>query len=236
VFSRIVFEPRALGHNGLVAVEKWTPERRRQLTRTALVEAAAVVFARRGFHGASLDEIADTAGFTRGAIYKNFEGKEDLFFAVIDHHNQIALQAFEEEFDGGAALAKLDASKLASAWRDTLTRDPDFLALDLEFRLYAIRNPDVRERFATHQRQTRATIARFIEEQVQGAGFKITLPAATLAAIVDAASEGLLQSAYLDPREGNLFEAFLEILIPAVVLASGTEPPAVKPGSGSRSR
>jgi hypothetical protein len=71
---------------------------------------------------------------------------------------------------------------------------------------------------------------------VQGAGFKITLPAATLAAIVDAASEGLLQSAYLDPREGNLFEAFLEILIPAVVLAAGAEAPPVKPGSGSPSR
>ena len=64
-----------------VAVEKWTPERRRQLTRDTLIEAAAAVFARRGFHGASLDEIAETAGFTRGAIYKNFADKEDLFFA-----------------------------------------------------------------------------------------------------------------------------------------------------------
>ena len=49
-------------------VERWTPERRRELTRTALIEAAAQVFARRGFYGASLDEIAETAGFTRGAI------------------------------------------------------------------------------------------------------------------------------------------------------------------------
>jgi AcrR family transcriptional regulator len=220
----------------VVAVEKWTPERRRQLTRTALVEAAAVVFARRGFHGASLDEIADTAGFTRGAIYKNFEGKEDLFFAVIDHHNDIALHAFQEEFEGGGALATLDASKLASTWRDILTRDTDYLALDLEFRLYAIRNPDVRERFAAHQRQTRATIARFIEEQARAAGFQITLPVTTLAAIVDAASEGLLQSTYLDPSEDNLFQSFLEILIPAVVGAPAADPPAVKPGNGFQSR
>jgi AcrR family transcriptional regulator len=218
-----------------VAVEKWTPERRRQLTRTALVEAAAVVFARRGFHGASLDEIADTAGFTRGAIYKNFEGKEDLFFAVIDHHNEIALHAFREEFEGGVPLASLDAAKLASAWRDIMTRDPDFLALDLEFRLYAIRNPDVRERFAAHQRRTRATIAGFIEDQAREAGLKITLPASTLAAIVDAASEGLLQSAYLDPSEGNLFQSFLEVLIPAVVLGSTAGGPTVTPGNGHRS-
>jgi AcrR family transcriptional regulator len=220
----------------VVAVEKWTPERRRQLTRTALVEAAAVVFARRGFHGASLDEIADTAGFTRGAIYKNFDGKEDLFFAVIDHHNHIALHAFQEEFEGGGALATLDASKLASTWRDILARDTDYLALDLEFRLYAIRNPDVRERFAAHQRKTRATIARFIEEQARAAGLQITLPVTTLAAIVDAASEGLLQSTYLDPSEDNLFQAFLEILIPAVVGAAAPESPPVKPGNGFPSR
>src|SRR2546430_8969285 len=54
-----------------MAVEKLTPERRRQLTRDTLLDAAAVVFARRGFHGASLEEIAETAGVTRGALYKH---------------------------------------------------------------------------------------------------------------------------------------------------------------------
>ncbi|MFP5380534.1 MAG: TetR family transcriptional regulator, partial [Vicinamibacteria bacterium] len=68
----------------VVPVEKLTPERRRQQTRDVLIEAATEVFARRGFEGAALEEIAETAGFTRGAIYKNFAGKEDLFFAVTD--------------------------------------------------------------------------------------------------------------------------------------------------------
>jgi AcrR family transcriptional regulator len=200
-----------------MVVEKWTPERRRQLTRTALVEAAAQVFARRGFHGASLDEIAETAGFTRGAIYKNFEGKEDLFFAVVDNHNEVALRAFSEEFEQGSVLASLDAARMAAVWQDVLVRDPDFFALDLEFRLYAIRNPDVRERFAAHQQKTRDTIARFIEDEARAAGFAIGIPAATLAGIVDAASEGFLQSAYLNPKEGNLFQSFLELLIASVV-------------------
>ncbi len=65
-------------------VEKLTPARRREMTRAALLDAAETVFARRGFEGASLDEIAEAAGFTRGAIYKNFDGKEDLFFALFD--------------------------------------------------------------------------------------------------------------------------------------------------------
>ena len=49
-------------------VERLTPERRRQLTRDALVAAAAEVFTAKGFHAASLDEIADAAGFTRGVV------------------------------------------------------------------------------------------------------------------------------------------------------------------------
>ena len=65
-----------------MAVQPLTPERRRELTKTALVEAAADVFAKRGFEGASLEEIAEAAGFSRGAIYSNFGSKEDLMLAV----------------------------------------------------------------------------------------------------------------------------------------------------------
>ena len=77
-------------------VERWTPERRRALTRDTLVGSAAAVFARRGYEGASLEEIADAAGFTRGAIYKNFGGKEDLFFAVADRDFAERLRTLSE--------------------------------------------------------------------------------------------------------------------------------------------
>ena len=63
-----------------VTVEKWTPERRMERTRSALIASARHVFATRRFEGASLDEIADEAGYTRGAIYRHFANKEDLFF------------------------------------------------------------------------------------------------------------------------------------------------------------
>ena len=56
------------------------------MTRRHLLDAAAVVFARDGFHGASLDDVAATAGFTKGAVYSNFKSKEDLFLAVFDDH------------------------------------------------------------------------------------------------------------------------------------------------------
>ena len=66
------------------AFEPLTPQRRREMTKEHLLEAAAIVFARDGFHGASLDDIAALAGFTKGAVYSNFASKEDLFFAVYE--------------------------------------------------------------------------------------------------------------------------------------------------------
>src|SRR5438132_7088046 len=97
-------------------VEKWTPQRRRELTRHALLDAASQVFAQRGFEGASLEEIAETAGYTRGAIYKNFDGKEDLFLAVLDRRIAAQLDAFSAAFEREGAVAAMDPAKMADAW------------------------------------------------------------------------------------------------------------------------
>ena len=67
---------------------RWTQERRRAHTRNLLLDAAEEVFVAKGFEGVSLDEIAETAGYTRGAIHKHFAHKEDLFLAVNRRHNE----------------------------------------------------------------------------------------------------------------------------------------------------
>src|SRR5688500_14063171 len=59
-----------------------TRQERQAATRERLIEAATRVFARRGYLAASVEEIADEAGFSHGAVYSNFTGKEDLFLAV----------------------------------------------------------------------------------------------------------------------------------------------------------
>ena len=61
-------------------------EERKEETRGELIDAAAKVFARRGFHGASLDQIAAEAGYSTGAIYWHFSGKDDLFLAVYENY------------------------------------------------------------------------------------------------------------------------------------------------------
>lgn len=201
-----------------MAVERWTPERRRELTRTALIEAAAQVFARRGFYGASLDEIAETAGFTRGAIYKNFEDKEGLFLASLDYQNQRSLAAFSDWFDENPPEpGSFDHLPLATAFRQILARDPDWFALELEGRLYALRNPEFRERYVANARQMTKAVARFIEDLARSAAFTWKIPPARLAHIFEVSAEGFLAWAFLDPDEGGLFKMFVDLLLQAVV-------------------
>ncbi|MET0902762.1 MAG: helix-turn-helix domain-containing protein [Acidimicrobiales bacterium] len=191
-------------------VEKLTPARRRQQTRDALIAAATEVFARRGFEGAALEEIAETAGFTRGAIYKNFDGKEDLFFAVADRLNEQIIEAFRAIAPAAAGDAAWDISRLADLWRASVSDFPDLFAIGKEYELYVLRNPDARPRAVAHHRKQCDLVAAFIDEVAEQSGMTLRLPAPTLAAIILAAADGLTYSARIDGND--LFAPFLELL------------------------
>jgi AcrR family transcriptional regulator len=208
-----------------VAVEKWTPERRRQLTRDALLDAAALVFARRGFHGASLEEIAETAGFTRGAIYKNFTDKEDLLLAVWERVNERTLREFDELLDEGGLVLDADhVAAVATKWRELQTRDHDASVLDLEFTLYLLRNPEARDRVLAHRRASTRRIARFIEQRAAAAAVELPMPAEDLANIFLITSGGFTTATLVDPELARLYEPFLDLLTRA--FAASQHPPS----------
>lgn len=75
-----------------------TRSERQRETRAALVESALRVFARDGYHGANLEVIANQAGYSKGAVYSNFDGKAELFLAVMDR-NLAAVQGAFDPFD-----------------------------------------------------------------------------------------------------------------------------------------
>lgn len=194
--------------------EKWTRDRRRELTRMALMDAAAEVFARKGFEGSSLEEIAEAAGFTRGAIYKNFEGKEALLLAVCDRMNRRALDAFAERLSSSNPGEPLEVTAMSELWRDVYATDPQFFALELEFRLYAARNPHARERFVEHRRATVQLVAQFVEEHASRAGVRLPVAPNLLAEVIIAASYGFTQAAYFDPLPPEVYEVFIGMLLP----------------------
>jgi len=87
-------------------------DRQRQ-TREALVFAAREIFATDGYHGANLDQIARRAGFSKGAVYSNFDGKADLFLAVMDANMDVA---FTEAWDPFARVEDTVPAAVAGDW------------------------------------------------------------------------------------------------------------------------
>jgi AcrR family transcriptional regulator len=193
-----------------VPVEKLTRERRRQQTRDVLIAAATEVFAQRGFEGASLEEIAETAGFTRGAIYNNFAGKEELFFAVTDRLNEQIIDAFRAIAPASADAKEWDVAALASMWRASVADFDDLFAITKEYELYVLRNPEARKQAVAFRRKNKELVASFIDEVAERSGMTLRLPAPTLASIVLAAADGLAYAARVDGED--LFAAFLELL------------------------
>jgi AcrR family transcriptional regulator len=160
-------------------VERWTRERRREHTRELLLDAAEHLFASRGFEGASLDEIADAAGYTRGAIYKHFGSKPDLFMEVNRRFNERFLAGFLDLIDPETPPEELDLTLIAKRWHELQSRDAQAFALGTEFNLYVLRHPEVRERVAEQRRGVAMMIARFMDEQAVLLGARLRIPSLT---------------------------------------------------------
>jgi AcrR family transcriptional regulator len=123
-----------------------TPKRRETVAR--LIEAAAEVVAEKGFQRASLEEIAARAGLTTGAIYSNFEGKDDLFWAVLGSRriaSAFVWTASDPVADNLRQTAESFVSGLANA-----RSQAGFLA---EFILYALGDAEARQRWANWYRR-----------------------------------------------------------------------------------
>ncbi len=209
-----------------MAIERLTPERRRQLTRDALIAAAAHVFTHKGFHAASLDEIAETAGFTRGAIYSNFGSKEELLFAVIDHFEDVRLagvaEAIEAEANGDPTSAAVAAGNI---WRKLFFRPQELLALNLELRLYALRNPEARKRLAELERQTSDKLTSFIEDEFSRRQVP-TGNARELADLGRAAVDGVEQLAAITEEKADYYKNLVSRLF--VLLAQAANGPTIE--------
>jgi AcrR family transcriptional regulator len=208
-------------------VERLTPDRRRQLTRDTLLDAAEDVFAKKGFGGASMEGIAIEAGFTRGAIYSNFGSKEELLLAVMDRFIDRQLAAFSEFVRGSDPL--VDAAGAASVFRRTVSLE--LVPLELELRLNALRNPAARQRLAEADRRDSEKTARLIEEQFHGQG-PPKIPPRDLGDIARAAVIGLLQYAAVDEEQAERYKRLVESFF--VLLAGFVAEPEERDAQGTK--
>lgn len=194
-------------------VERWTKERRAEHTRQILLDAAEEVFARKGLTGAALEEIADAAGFTRGAIYSQFGAKEKLFLAVVDRQRQRFLDGFAEVMMSFHRLSDVDIDELAERWRQ-LSSGTDRAALGYELTLFLLRNPEARERVAAQRLETIRALGEFISKDVARIGGSLTIEAETLARVVIAANDGITLNSHLDGED--LYRPYLQLVMSSI--------------------
>ena len=183
-----------------------TRQERQAETRKQLVEAATTVFARRGYAAASIEEIAEEAGFSHGAVYSNFAGKEALFLAVYEERILRRQGQIVAAFDQGATPLE-GARSVADGWMDQVRRDPDYFLLFLEFVLHAARDDEIAQAFAEQTRTTRDTIARLVGDDEPDAE--------RIALAVRALGLGLAIEHVLDPDAvpGDLYADMVELIV-----------------------
>ena len=197
--------------------ERWTRERRLEHTRSLLLDAAEAVFGEKGFVAATLDDIAYAAGYTKGAIYKHFSTKEDLFLAVSDRYWRRYFDNFTEVMAPATHVGAYELDEIAKRWGQ-LSRDrgAEHAALGHEFTLYLLRNPEARERAAAKRTQAVEALAKFIVTGVDRLGGTLSISPLTFAQVLVATSDSVVLGSQLD--DVDLFRPIVEMYVSMIKL------------------
>jgi len=193
--------------------QRLTRRESRLETRTRLLESATQLFARGGYEGASVDLIAESAGYSKGAFYSNFKSKEAIFLELLDVHKR-------REIDALAQLLAQDvpASELVSLIRNSESSrvsDFDFGLLSAEFQLQACRDKTFAKTYAKLHRTHVDTMAGLITKLFVKLDRTPPSEPRDLAEIIMALTTGLsLQRTSVQGplRKGFLTAAILQVL------------------------
>jgi AcrR family transcriptional regulator len=184
-----------------------TRAERKAETRERILTAALTVFLERGFHGATLDEIAEEAGYTKGAVYSNFEGKDDLFLALLDERFGWRIA---ESVEAAREAASVEDALRANARMiaETAQRQPTWDALLVEFWTHASRDRDVREAAAARHDRVLDAIGELLDGLSDRFEVEWTISTREIARAATAFARGMAVERLLDPEAvpAQLFE------------------------------
>jgi AcrR family transcriptional regulator len=167
--------------------------------RDELLTAALRVFARRGYRQAGVDEIASEAGYSKGALYWHFSGKEDLLLALLDERVDAPMRELVALLE--SAPPDRDMSVEASReFARRLTTERDAVLLEREYWTLAIRDPELRSLYAKRQAELRGAMARALQARARHLGTPpLTMPAEDVARIVMSVLGGLAIDELIEP-------------------------------------
>lgn len=198
---------------------------RRAQTRDRLLDAAVALFAEKGVLGASVEEICERAGFTRGAFYSNFDSKDGLVLAAVERKGteiyRSATEAVnsvpETRIEPGSVDPVIRQAMLVFQASQAL--DPTWLLARSEVRLYALRNPEVREPLQAAERRIDDLLIAAIEAVIERQGAELTIPSRELVRVLEGYYEALATEALVSGRgmEGPEWAERLADLVRALV-------------------
>ena len=174
-----------------MAKQRLTRAEAREQTRRAILKTAREHFSNRGYRGATLEEIAEAAGYSKGAVYSNWSGKDTLFLDLLD----------EERSSPGETTLRVETA--STGWA----------LATLDFFLEAVHNPEVRDALASRYREVREEIgASLAGDNVEGPGWGSWEEVGT---VVMALGSGLIIQSSLDPTsiDETLIERAIEQML-----------------------
>ena len=172
--------------------------------RALLLAAALRVFLARGYHAATLEQIADEAGFSKGVVYSRFDSKADMFLALL--MERITERAAQNAAAAGQLTRSGDmAALLALAWQAERAA-PGWRLLVTEFRVHAARDPQLSRRYAAAHARTVDGIAGVLASIAERNGRALAVPVRQLAELLLAIETGLALERLADPGAVSLVQ------------------------------
>lgn len=196
------------------AKKRLSREESQAQTRARLIDTAQQLFVSHGYGATSIRDIAEQAGYSQGAFYSNFSGKEELLLAFLRRHmeTEAAQLARLTEREGRSPEQMLAALE---DWAATLNRDADWSVLSIELQLHARRSPGFAAAYQQVWDAHRAALGRVVGQLFAHCGRKPPAEADELAAAFMALAHGLaLQRVDGRPDpSGRLIMVFLRALL-----------------------
>lgn len=203
-----------------------TRDERRAQTRGRLLDAAADVFNRLGYHGASLEAVAEAAGFTKGAVYSNFASKAELFVELAERKGATGSGEEARARFRAMTLGEL-LDSMGEGLRAQASRDEHWDVLTVEFWLAAMRDPALRAVVARDYAEMRCEYGPEVARKLAADGREIPFTEAEIGSLISALGTGLLMQYYLEPG------AVEPALLPRALRALFGLPPEPVAGDGA---
>ncbi|MDV3449365.1 TetR/AcrR family transcriptional regulator [Bacillus safensis] len=195
--------------------QRKTQSERKDETRKLLINSAVENFAKYGFHGVSIDKLAENAGFSKGAFYAHFRSKAEIFLALLEQQMQLHVEKINALLAEQPSLMHFP-EKMNQQSIQRREGNRTWSLLNMEFLLYSMRNEEVRCQWSNMILQSVKQISQSIENLIKKENLTSTLSSEEIAWTILSLENGISIFHFIsqDHIPHDLLEKSLKRIIP----------------------